>query len=166
MTPHGEGAAGSTDSPRRGARHPFTRAFRAAVDARGEPLRWLHDRLTARGARASMAVLTYWFTGTRQPEPSESLDVVILIEEELGLPAGALSALIRPLKTSAQADDVPFPWDDDALAAAVAEAFNTFETGPAPGIQELSVHAVTDVGPDGGVARRRTRLLLQSTGLP
>lgn len=106
----------------------------------------------------------YWFSGTRQPDGPEILDSILAIENELGLPAGALARHIAPLDARSWTGDNSFPWNDDALDAAMAEAFEVFDFKP--DLREQSVHAVTDVGREGSVIRRRTRMLLQATQRP
>ncbi|MEV6521243.1 hypothetical protein AB0M43_04765 [Longispora sp. NPDC051575] len=75
---------------------PFHRALSLAVRRRGLTLDRLCHRLAERDIRLSTAALSYWASGRRRPERGDSLKGVVALEEVLGLPPGALTALLPP----------------------------------------------------------------------
>jgi hypothetical protein len=75
---------------------PFDEALRAAVAASGLSLDRIQDRLMRRGSRISVATLSSWQSGRYRPERPSSLLVLADLEEVLGVPPKALSALIGP----------------------------------------------------------------------
>ncbi|GIG61921.1 hypothetical protein Lfu02_62930 [Longispora fulva] len=75
---------------------PFHLALSLAVRRRGLTLDRLCHRLAERDIRLSTAALSYWASGRRRPERGDSLKGVAALEEVLGLPAGALTALLPP----------------------------------------------------------------------
>lgn len=82
------------DSARDGGR--FADALRAAIRASGLSLDRLQARLRARGTPVSIATLSYWQSGKRQPERSDSLRALGELETILELPAGTLLGLLPP----------------------------------------------------------------------
>jgi hypothetical protein len=75
---------------------PFDEALRAAVAVSGLSLDRIQDRLKRRGSRISVATLSSWQSGRYRPERPASLLVLAELEEVLGVPSKALSALIGP----------------------------------------------------------------------
>ena len=76
-------------------RGPFSFAFDRAHSDRAMSLSALHRVLSARGAGVSLATLSYWRSGQREPEQERSLRALAQVEEVLGLEPGALEALIE-----------------------------------------------------------------------
>ncbi|GAA4081183.1 hypothetical protein ACFFOS_24945 [Nocardioides kongjuensis] len=76
-------------------RGPFSLAFDQALSDRAMSLSALHRVLSARGAGVSLATLSYWRSGQREPEQERSLHALTQVEEVLGLEPGALEALIE-----------------------------------------------------------------------
>lgn len=76
----------------------FPAAFAQAIQAKGVSLDWLRSRLRERGAEVSLATLSYWRSGDRQPERSRSLDAVSELEDLLGLHPGELTHRIGPAR--------------------------------------------------------------------
>lgn len=74
---------------------PFPVALDVAIEASGMTLDRLAARLRDRGVRLSRATLSYWRSGRSRPERGASLAALPVLEELLGLPRGALSALLR-----------------------------------------------------------------------
>ncbi|WP_311258835.1 hypothetical protein [Microbacterium sp. WCS2018Hpa-9] len=74
----------------------FAAALRAAISDRGITLARLRSQLIDDGNRVSMATLSYWRSGDRQPEGPQSLSVVDGIEDRLGLHRGHLGSLLVP----------------------------------------------------------------------
>ena len=77
-------------------RGPFSLALRLAVRESGLSLERLQFKLRERGTPVSKTALSYWQHGHNQPERAESLRAITVIEEILGLDAGALAALLGP----------------------------------------------------------------------
>ncbi|MFJ3594959.1 MULTISPECIES: hypothetical protein [unclassified Streptomyces] len=75
---------------------PFSQALSLAIRNSGLTLERLRYRLQRQGVRASTTALSYWQRGENQPERPESLQAVVALEKILGLPSGALLALIGP----------------------------------------------------------------------
>ncbi|KRC57752.1 MULTISPECIES: helix-turn-helix transcriptional regulator [unclassified Nocardioides] len=73
----------------------FGEALRAALDARSMSLGSLHRSLQARGTRVSLATLSYWRSGQREPEQEGSLRALAEIEQILHLDPGALEVLLE-----------------------------------------------------------------------
>ncbi|KQZ23070.1 hypothetical protein [Microbacterium sp. Root553] len=73
----------------------FAAALRAAISERGITLARLRSQLIDDGNPVSMATLSYWRSGDRQPEGAQSLSVVDGIEDRLGLHRGHLGGLLR-----------------------------------------------------------------------
>lgn len=114
----------------------FAGAFGAALDRRRVSLTWLRDRLAARGYRVSLATLSYWRSGQREPARHESLDALSEIETLLDVPGGSLSALARDRRRR-HARPAPF----DTLVLGVAEGDLTGE----PDVQRVLFHLTVDV---------------------
>jgi hypothetical protein len=74
----------------------FPDAFARALERRGVSLAWLHQRLVERGTPVSPATLSYWRSGTRQPERGASLDALAEIENLLDVASGSLTSLLGP----------------------------------------------------------------------
>lgn len=75
---------------------PFSLALRLAVRESGLSLERLQFKLRERGTPVSKTALSYWQHGHNQPERAESLRALAVIEEILGVDAGALAALLGP----------------------------------------------------------------------
>jgi transcriptional regulator with XRE-family HTH domain len=78
---------------------PFSRALRAAIEARGVSLDRLHRKLGQRGVQISPSTLSHWQRGKSMPTHEESMAAVKLLEEVLLLPDGSLVALLRSRAT-------------------------------------------------------------------
>lgn len=141
----------------------FAETLSAAVRDRGLTLARLHARLAERGNPVSMATLSYWRSGARRPEGAQSLAAIADLEDLLDLDRGALSGHLGPTMRTGPLGSTAFPFDEDQLEERVRETFLAMgATYPDP-TRELTIHAITDVGPDGRVQRRTTRLLVQAT---
>lgn len=73
----------------------FGAAFRDALDARRTSLGALQRSLEARGTRVSLATLSYWRSGQREPEQEGSLRALAEIEQILQLDPGELESLLE-----------------------------------------------------------------------
>ncbi|GAA2358580.1 hypothetical protein Cme02nite_34730 [Catellatospora methionotrophica] len=74
---------------------PFSLALDVAIEASGMTLERLSARLRDREVRLSRATLSYWRSGRSRPERGASLAALPVLEDLLGVPQGALSALLR-----------------------------------------------------------------------
>jgi transcriptional regulator with XRE-family HTH domain len=100
---------------------PFEDALRAAVAASGLSLDRIQDRLKRRGARISVATLSFWQCGRSQPERPSSLRALAELEDILGVPPKSLSALIGPPRPRGR----PTTTADSRGLAAGSELFAT-----------------------------------------
>ncbi|GAA3053425.1 hypothetical protein [Actinokineospora globicatena] len=75
---------------------PFSLALRLALRASGLSLDRVQYRLAEREVPVSKTALSNWQSGRTQPERAESLRALAVLEEILGLPERALSALLGP----------------------------------------------------------------------
>lgn len=112
---------------------PFSRALRAAIEARGVSLDRLHRKLGQRGVQISPSTLSHWQRGKSMPTHEESLAAVRLLEEVLLLPDGALVALLRSRATLV---DKTLWTYVDRLTAVLDE----MDTSGADRLVRLSVH--------------------------
>ncbi|MGW8481881.1 hypothetical protein ACWGJP_01985 [Microbacterium sp. NPDC055903] len=141
----------------------FAAEFRAAVAGSGMSLGALHRRLADRGSPVSMATLSYWRSGARQPDGAPSLAAVEAIEDVLGLERGHLLARIRP---AARVGRVPEPKpvfaapDIDLEIAETAEALGTVAQAA---LRDLSVSITADIDAHGDLSHQSTRALIQAT---
>ncbi len=70
---------------------PFAEAFAAALVDRGVSLTSLRDQLRDQGHSISLATLSYWRSGSREPERRASLEALAAAERLLGLQESALT---------------------------------------------------------------------------
>ncbi|MBB5872420.1 transcriptional regulator with XRE-family HTH domain [Allocatelliglobosispora scoriae] len=74
----------------------FSGSLRAAIQRSGLSLDDLARRLRERETPLSASTISYWQTGATQPERLGSLAALAALEEILGVPSGALAALVGP----------------------------------------------------------------------
>ena len=84
----------------------FARVFAEGLERRGMSLGELCKALAARGTPISLAALSYWRSGLRQPEQERSMRAVVAIEEILGLFPGELESLTSPGRRRMPRSDV------------------------------------------------------------
>ena len=133
---------------------PFDEALRAAVAASGLSLDRIQDRLKRRGSRISVATLSSWQSGRYRPERPASLLVLSELEEVLGVPPEALSALIGPPRPRGRR--LPIATDIRGLSAFTAtdmsDALRQVDTRWDESLTRLSTHCRLELD-----ARRRER---------
>jgi transcriptional regulator with XRE-family HTH domain len=120
---------------------PFSRALRAAIEARGQSLDKLHRKLSHRGVQISPSTLSHWQRGKSLPKHDESMAAVRLLEEVLEIPEGSLTAL---LKTRGTLIDRQLWTYIDRLTAVLDE----IDTSGADRLVRLSVHDHYEVDAD------------------
>ncbi|MFT4258330.1 hypothetical protein [Microbacterium sp.] len=142
---------------------PVATTLREGIDARGVTLSWLHTQLSQRGTPVSMATLSYWRSGARRPEGTQSMTALAVIEEVLRLDAGSLTGAVVGTNRTGPLGPIRFPLETDELERKVAETFRALGAAYPGTTREITTHSVTDVGPDGAVVRCVGRSVLQST---
>lgn len=150
-------------TPTEGRPNAFAAALRAAISERGITLSRLRRQLADDGNIVSMATLSYWRSGDRQPEGPQSLAIVEGIEDRLRLRRGHLRSLLGP---SARLGVVPpprLPFDEERENRETAETLAALRSAPQEGLRDLSTHLTVQVGTDGAVASIVMRSLVQAT---
>jgi len=141
----------------------FAEVLSTAIRERGITLSRLHARLAERGNPVSRATLSYWRSGERRPEGAQSLAAIGDLEEMLDLDPGTLLDRLGPTMRTGPLGSTAFPFDEDPTEQRVRETFLAMGAAYPDPTRELTIHAVTDVGPDGRVLRRTTRMVVQAT---
>jgi transcriptional regulator with XRE-family HTH domain len=90
----GNSARGNDEKAHGGGQ--FAEALRSAIRSSGLSLDRIQARLRAHGTPISIAALSYWQSGKRQPERNDSLTALGELEKILKLPVGSLLALLPP----------------------------------------------------------------------
>jgi transcriptional regulator with XRE-family HTH domain len=144
---------------------PFDEALRAAVAMSGLSLDRIQDRLKRRGSRISVATLSSWQSGRYRPERPASLLVLAELEEVLGVPPEALSALIGPPRPRGRR--LAAATDDRGLAAFGAttdmkSALGRVDTRWDELLTRLSTHCRLELDSRGRERRMRSRQLLRA----
>lgn len=142
---------------------PFATALREGIDARGVTLAWLRERLAERGNPVSMATLSYWRSGARRLEGAQSLTAIRDIEDLLNLDAGSLRNLLGASQRTGPLGTNTFPLNAVDLEERVRQTFLAMGASYPDPTRELTVHSISDIGPDGALQRRTTRMLVQAT---
>lgn len=117
-----------------------------AVHTRGISLTTLRSRLVERGNPVSLSTLSYWRSGSRQPEGAASMAAVEDIEELLDLPAGSLTSRLgpsrRPGPPGLRADVAEVVADEAAL---VQEALRDLDLAGPLDLSDEVLHVVVEV---------------------
>lgn len=140
----------------------FAHALRDAIDTKRVSLAWLAERLRNSGNPVSKATLSYWRSGSRNPEGPQSLAAVEAIEDLLGLTSGALIRLIGPSHRTGPYGSTRFPLSDAEMETAVIEVFEALGSVRFDPSRDVTTHSVADVDEHGNLLRRTTRSVLQS----
>nr|WP_314844813.1 hypothetical protein [uncultured Microbacterium sp.] len=141
----------------------FAAALRAAISDRGITLARLHSQLRDDGNPVSMATLSYWRSGDRQPEGAHSLSVIEGIEQRLGLSHGHLSGLLRPSARLGSIAPPRMPFDEDREKRETQETLVALRSSAQDALRDLSTHVTVLVGADGAVETIVMRSLVQAT---
>ncbi|GAA4869532.1 hypothetical protein [Saccharopolyspora cebuensis] len=147
---------------------PFEAALRAAIRASRLSLERIQHRLRGRGTPVSITALSYWQSGRRRPERPDSLLALHELEQVLGVPEGALSALLGPPRPRGRTRQAP-P-DTPPLSAlwaeneSAAELLTRIDTSHDSKLTRLSHHDVVHVDHRGELRKIRTRMLVRAEG--
>ncbi|HET9168901.1 MAG TPA: hypothetical protein VFN97_05670 [Actinospica sp.] len=146
------------------ARGPFADALRAAIAESGLSLDRIGYRLRKHGTPISLSTLSSWQSGRRQPERAASLAALARLEEVLGVPAGALAALVGPRRARGRRGFADAPdlveayqeWDP------IARLLGEFDTGSDDLLIRLSQYERLTVGADGRLRELYSRALVRA----
>lgn len=144
---------------------PFDEALRAAIRTSRLSLERIQHRLSARGTPVSITALSYWQSGRRRPERPDSLLALRQLENVLGIPDGALSALLGPPRPRGRtrgaggAPPLTSLWSDSAPAV---ELLTQVDTSHDSNLTRLSQHDVVHIDGDGAQVKARMRQLVQA----
>lgn len=141
----------------------FAAALRAAVSERGIPLARLQSQLKDDGNPVSMATLSYWRSGARQPEGAQSLSVVEGIEDRLGLRRGRLGSLLAPSARLGPVAPPRLPFDEERERRETAETLRALRAAPQDALRDVSTQLTVSVGADGAMESVVMRSLVQAT---
>lgn len=141
----------------------FAAALRMAVSERGISLSRLQSQLRDDGNPVSLATLSYWRSGARQPEGAQSLSVVEGIEDRLGLERGHLVSLLGPSARLGVIAPPRLPFDEDRVQREADETLTALHAASQESLRDLSTQMTVHVGARGTVERVITRALVQST---
>ncbi|WP_223626632.1 hypothetical protein [Microbacterium sp. EST19A] len=141
----------------------FAAALRAAISERGITLSRLQQGLAHDGNAVSMATLSYWRSGDRQPEGAQSLSVVEGIEDRLGLARGHLSSLLRPSSRLGPVAPPRLPFDEERENRETDETLSALRSVSQDALRDLSTHLTVRVGAGGAVESIVMRSLVQAT---
>lgn len=157
--------ARAADLPRLLASGPFPDALRAAIAGSGLSLGRIQYRLRRHGTPISLATLSSWQSGRRRPERAASMAALDRLEQIVGVPPGALAALVGPhrargRKAYTEAPDLVEVYRDwDPIARLLSE----FDTGSDDLLVRLSQYERLKVGPDGALRELYSRALVRAT---
>ncbi len=147
---------------------PFSVALQLAIKASGLSLDRLQHKLGERGTPVSKTALSYWQHGRTRPERRESLRALAVVEEVLGLPAGALSALLGPprprgrwLARQPDALRADQAWArPDGLARALQRMGSSLDA--LHRLTKMGHHIISAVGPDRRVVSTTHLLVMRA----
>ena len=164
MAPARGESEGCDDLSRLLASGPFSAALRAAIADSGLSLDRIRYRRRQYGTPLSLATLSSWQSGRRQPERAASIAALGRLEEIVGVPPGALAALVGPRRARgrmayAEAPDlveVYRGWDP------IAGLLSEFDTGSDDLLVRLSQYERLTVGPDRRLRTLHSRALVRA----
>ncbi|MGW4394278.1 hypothetical protein ACWEHA_03250 [Amycolatopsis nivea] len=121
----------------------FAETLRGAIDASGLTLERIRARLTERGSRVSLATLSNWQSGSRQPEQRRSIEAVRQLENVLDLPMGRLSGRLgppRPRGRQVAAEEAAAPDEQWLDSSALSALMTAADLTPQNGLRRISLH--------------------------
>lgn len=155
-------AGGTVTEANGDPRGAFAAGLRAAISDRGITLARLQSLLADDGNRVSMATLSYWRSGARQPEGAQSLAAVEGIEDRLGLHRGHLTSLLGPSTRLGPVVPPRLPFDEEREQRETAETFAALRSVPQETLRDLSTQVTVYVGARGAVEKIVMRSLVQA----
>ncbi|MBV9844475.1 MAG: helix-turn-helix transcriptional regulator [Kutzneria sp.] len=144
---------------------PFPDALRAAIKTSRLSLDRIQHRLGLRGITISVATLSYWQSGRRRPERPESLEALRHLEAVLGVPPGALTALLGPPRPRGRRSRPSRMLPMDALwtrRERLANLLSRVDTSSDSKLGRLSQHDRIEVAADGGQRSLWVRQVLRA----
>lgn len=123
----------------------------------------LREQLVRDGNPVSVATLSYWRSGERRPEGTQSLAVVAGIEDRLGLRRTDLSGLLGPTARLGPVPAPRVPFDEQRERREIEETLAALQAAPQDALRDLSTQVTVHVGRDGAVERLVMRSLVQAT---
>ncbi|MEV4318874.1 hypothetical protein [Actinocrispum sp. NPDC049592] len=148
----------------------FAEALRSAIRSSGLSLDRIQARLRARGTPVSIAALSYWQSGKRQPERNDSLTALAELEAILKLPSGSLLALLPPPRprgkqvaaatTSRPAETVRF--QRDVLLGLLTALGTPNALDQEQQLTLVGLHDRCQLGDDGGQRTITTRAVFEA----
>lgn len=148
------------------ASETFADVFRRALGRQGFTLSELRHRLGQRGSAVSLASLSYWRSGGRQPDLDKVGDLIADIEEILGLESGELAGRItrrRSGRTPLRPAEPVLTIDQTEVdyVQLFEEARLSLECPPSDWFREISLQETYDVDAQGEVASATTSIALE-----
>lgn len=143
----------TAEQPDSMAADAFPTALRAAIQASGLSLDRIQYRLRARGVSISVTALSYWQSGRRRPERAESLAALGHLEDVLGVPTGALIALLGPPRPRGRVNRESSRLPIEALwghSEPIAHLLKRIEFTTDAALTKLSQHDRMEIGADRG----------------
>jgi hypothetical protein len=147
----------------------FADALRSAIRSSGLSLDRIQARLRARGTPVSIAALSYWQSGKRQPERNDSLTALGELESILKLPAGSLLALLPPPRprgkqatAQAQQSTETVRFERDVLVGLLAALGVPNALDQEQQLTLVGLHDRCQLGDDGGQRSITTRAVFEA----
>lgn len=146
------------------ARGPFPAALRAAIADSGLSLDRIQYRLRQHGTPISLATLSSWQSGRRRPERAASLAALNRLEQIVGVPSGALAALVGPRRARGRRvyTDAPDLAQAHRDWTSIAQLLGEFDTSSDDRLIRLSLHERLRIGPDGRLRALHYRALVRA----
>jgi hypothetical protein len=144
---------------------PFAEALRVAIRESGLSLGRIRDRLGERGVLLSPATLSYWQSGRSRPERRGSLAALRVLEELLGLGAGALTVLLAPARPRGrrrprgELGPIGAMWPSDSVDRALRRVDTRWEAS----LVRLSLHERVEMDAAGRMSRIWVRQVVRAT---
>jgi transcriptional regulator with XRE-family HTH domain len=145
----------------------FAEALRSAIRSSGLSLDRIQARLRARGTPVSIAALSYWQSGKRQPERNDSLTALGELENILKLPPGSLLALLPPPRprgkqAAAQPVTETVRFERDILLSLLTALGSPEALDQEQQLTLVGLHDRCQLGADGGQRSITTRAVFEA----
>lgn len=143
----------------------FADALRAAIEGSGLGLARLRHHVARRGLTVSTATLSHWQTGRSVPERSQSLRVVEVLEEVLGLAPGELRSLVPAPRPRGRGAEVTRTEPVHRMAShweQLSNAVATLSLAMDDSVRLVSSHQVLELGADRLPVRDRMRHVVRA----